>query len=174
MELHLHMPRWERREPDWQAAAVAGFAAGAVLMVLEFAWAAISSPDGPWRVAQLVAALTLGAEQTLHVPARVFDLGVVAAALLTHYGLGIAFGVLLGHVIAGFRLDGRLAATLAVGAGFGLLLYAANFHALSAFFPWFRELRGWSTLAAHLVFGTTAALLYWRLARRGAKRPRGA
>lgn len=166
MELHLQLPRWERREPDWQAAAVAGLAAGAVLMVLEIAWAAFTSPDGPWRVTQLVAALTLGAEHTLHGSARVFDAGIVAAALVTHYGLGVAFGVLLGHVVAGYHLDGRIAGTLLLGALFGLLLYAVNFHALTSFFPWFRELRGWSTLVAHLVFGTAAAGLYARLAKR--------
>lgn len=173
MELRLHLPRWERREPDWWAAAAAGFAAGAVLMVLEFAWAAVTSADGPWRVAQLVAALTLGAENTLHVPARAFDAGIVTAALLTHYGLGVAFGLLLGRFIVGFHLDGRLGATLALGAVFGLLLYAVDFHALTTFFPWFRELRGWSSVVAHLVFGITAALLYWRLARPGTP-PRGA
>lgn len=166
MEHRLHLPRWDRREPDWQAAAVAGFAAGAVLMVLEFAWAAFASADGPWRVAQLVAALTLGPEHTLHLPAHAFDAGIVAAALLTHYALGIAFGLLLGRFLVGFHLEGRPAAALALGALFGLLLYAVNFHALTGFFHWFRELRGWTTLIAHLVFGATAALLYWRLARR--------
>ena len=28
MELHMHLHRWEQREPDWWAAAVSGFAAG--------------------------------------------------------------------------------------------------------------------------------------------------
>lgn len=166
MEHPLHLPRWERREADWLAAAVAGFAAGAVLMVLEFAWAAFTSADGPWRVAQLVAALTLGPEHTLYDSPAMFDAGIVAAALLTHYGLGMFFGLLLGRVIVGFRLDDRLAATLVVGALFGLLLYLLNFHALTAFFHWFRELRGAGTLVAHLLFGATAGLLYWRLARR--------
>lgn len=173
MEHRLHLPRWEQREADWRAAAVAGFAAGALLMVLEFAWAAATSTDGPWRIAQLVAALTLGPEHTLYGSARVFDAGVVAAALLTHYSLGILFGLLLARVIVGFRCEDRLPATLAIGAVFGLLLYLLNFHALTAFFHWFRELRGASTLAAQLLFGITAAWLYWRLARRASAPPRG-
>jgi hypothetical protein len=34
-------------------------------------------------------------------------------------------------------------------------------------------LRGWATLVAHLVFGVSAALLYWKLARRGVARSGG-
>ena len=59
-----------------------------------------------------------------------------------------------------------------IGAVFGLLLYLINFHLLTQVFPWFRELRGWITLTAHLVFGISAALLYWKLARRGVESPR--
>jgi hypothetical protein len=32
-------------------------------------------------------------------------------------------------------------------------------------FPWFAELQGVGTAAAHIVFGVTAAVLYRRLAR---------
>ena len=42
-------------------------------------------------------------------------------------------------------------------AGFGFVLYLFNFHLLSAFVPWFAELRGWGTLFAHMAFGTVAA-----------------
>ena len=44
------------RDVDWFVASVAGFAAGAVMMVLELAWAASMSDVGPWRVTQLTAA----------------------------------------------------------------------------------------------------------------------
>lgn len=170
MELHLHLPRWERREADWTAAAVSGFAAGAVLMVLELIWAAITGTDSPWRVSQLVAALTMGSG-VMQTPPQVFNLGVVAMALATHYALGVAFGLVLGFVIAGYHVEGSLGSMEVMGATFGLLLYLVNFHGVTAIFPWFKELRGWSTLVAHLVFGVTAALLYWKLARRGADPP---
>ena len=55
--------------------------------------------------------------------------------------------------------------SLAIGGGFGLLLYFLNFHVLTPVVPWFAEMRGWSTLIGHLVFGMAAALLYLMLAR---------
>lgn len=175
MELHLRLWGAGHRQPDWVAAAVAGFAAGAVLMVLELAWTASTGGggDSPWRVSQLVAALTLG-PQVLNPPAQVFDFALVAVALITHYVLGVLFGLLLGAILARRRHEPELGATLAIGGAFGVLLYFVNFHVLTPIVPWFAELRGWSTFIGHLVFGMTAALLYVMLARqgRGALRPR--
>jgi hypothetical protein len=45
------------------------------------------------------------------------------------------------------------------------VLYIVNFEGLTRIFPWLVELRGGETLAAHVVFGVVAALLYWRLKR---------
>ena len=36
---------WHWRAPDWTAAAVAGFGAGAVLMVLDLVWSTFFNPD---------------------------------------------------------------------------------------------------------------------------------
>lgn len=52
-------------------------------------------------------------------------------------------------------------------AAFGALLYLVNFHAMTAWMPWFIEMRGWATFVAHLMFGLAAAVLYWRLRRPG-------
>ena len=38
MDMLLGLHAWKRRETDWIAAAVAGFAAGAVLKVLDLVW----------------------------------------------------------------------------------------------------------------------------------------
>jgi hypothetical protein len=38
------------------------------------------------------------------------------------------------------------------------------------FFPWFAEVRGWTTLLINLIFGISTAALYWKLARRGEAR----
>lgn len=169
MDLHLPLHHWEGRQPNVGAAAVAGFAAGAVLMVIELAWAAFAGGDATWRTAQLVAALMLGPTDTLYGSPDVFDPGIVGVALLTHYLLGTGFGLLLGAVVAGYRIDERPGAVLVVGALLGLLLYAINFYAFTNAFPWFAELRGWRTLGAHLVFGASAGLMYVKLAalRRG-------
>lgn len=167
MELQLHLNRWEHREPDWAAAAVAGFAAGAALMVLELLWVAMMGSTGPWRISQLVAALVLGPD-TLRAPADSFNLAVVAVALVTHYVLGVVFGVVLGFLITGFHYDTSPGVMAIVGAGFGAVLYLLNFHGIAQFFPWLAELRGWTTVVAHLIFGITASLLYRSLMRRRA------
>lgn len=46
-------------------------------------------------------------------------------------------------------------------------LYAVNLYGFTALFPWFAQLRDWITIAAHLVFGVTAASVYrWLETRR--------
>lgn len=165
MELQLHLHRWEWHEPDWSAAAVSGFAAGAVLMVLELLWAAIVSGPGPWRISQLIAAVVLGPE-TLRSLTDTFSVLVVAVALATHYMLGTVFGMALGVVSTGLRYDTQPGVLAIVGAAFGGLLYLFSFYGVTHVFWWLAELRGWTTLIAHLIFGVTASLLYWKLARR--------
>lgn len=167
MELQMQLHQWERRAPDWRAAAAAGFAAGAVLMVLELIWAASMHMDGPWRIPHMVAALVLGPGILERTPSE-FSLLVVSIALVTHYVLGVVFGVLLGFLIAGFHYETSLGMIQTIGAVFGFVLYLFNFHGMSWFLPWFAELRGWGTLMAHLVFGVLAAVLYWKLARSSA------
>jgi hypothetical protein len=166
MELHLHRLHWEHRLPDWPAAAVAGFVAGAVLMLMELAWTAFVSGADPWQMTRQIAAIVMGWET---LQSTGFDALVVAVALLTHYALGVGFGLVLGWILAGFRLDANLGAMLAVGVAFGLVLYLVDFHLMVRVFPWFESLRGWPTLAAHLVFGAVAALMYWQLGRRGTR-----
>jgi hypothetical protein len=165
MELQLHLHHWERREPDWSAAAVSGFAAGAVLMVLELLWVTIMSGAGPWRISELVAALVLGSD-SLRSSAGSFSVLIVAVALATHYTLGVVFGMVLGFISAGFHYDTGPGALAIVGVAFGALLYLFSFHGATHVFWWLAELRGWTTLVAHLIFGVTASLLYWKLARR--------
>lgn len=165
MELQLHLHHWRRRQPDWAVAAVAGFAASALLMVLELLWGVMNGSAGPWRVPELIAALVLGPDALRHAP-DAFNLNVVIVALGTHYVLGIMFGCILGYIIAGFQFDSSAELMIVVGAAFGALLYAFNFHGIAEFFTWLPELRGMSTFIAHLIFGITAAMLYWALERR--------
>jgi hypothetical protein len=162
MELRLREHRWEARLPDFAAAAVAGFGAGGVLMLLEVCFVAATNSTAPWQTTRMVAALMMGTDV---LDAVGYSPGVVAAALLVHYLLGTAFGVVLAAIIAPFRLDSSTAMALSAGALFGVLLYAFDFLVLAATFPWFAPLRGWPTLAAHVVFGMTAAFIYLKLER---------
>lgn len=164
MELRLQLPRGTARDVDWFAAGVAGFAAGAVLMVLELAWAASMSAEGPWHISKLVAALTMG-EAALGAPAGRFDVVIVAVALITHYALGILSGLVVGWFLSAIHRVEQLGIAELVGGLFGFFVYLANFHLLTVLAPWFVELRGWATLIGHIVFGITAAVLYSRLAR---------
>jgi hypothetical protein len=164
MDLHLNLADWRRHAPDWTAAAVAGFAAGAVLMVTELAWVAMFGAEGPWRSSHLVAAIALGAQTAF---TSEFDLWVVSVALVTHYVLGVVFALVLAAAVAVLHREDSVASIEALGVGFGALLYLVNFHGMTAWMPWFIEMRGWATFLAHLLFGLVAALLYWRLRRPG-------
>jgi hypothetical protein len=162
MDLRLHSYYSSQRHPDWAAAATAGFAAGAAVMVLELFWSAVVSNHGPWVASHLVAAIVLG-PALLHSSA--FSVTVVAVALLAHYALGIAYGLLLAAIMAHFRLDLSLGKASLAGAVFGALLYLLNFHGMTHFFPWFIDWRGTEALFTHLVFGVAAALLYRKFNR---------
>lgn len=165
MDLQLPFSNRLRHAPDWTAAVVSGFAAGAVLMVLELVWVAMFDAEGPWRSSHLVAAIVLGPQTAF---TSEFNLVVVSVALATHYALGIAFGLGLALVVALLQREDSVLSVEVVGLAFGALVYFTNFHVLTFVMPWFIEMRGWATLMAHLVCGLVAAVLYWKLRRRGA------
>lgn len=162
MELHMHSHHWERRLPDWPAAAIAGFAAGAVLMVLELFWSTMVTEISPWTTSRMVAAIVIGPDT---LQAGDFSLAVVAVALATHYVFGIILGLILAAIIAPFHFDSSFGMVLLTGAVFGLLVYLFNFYGMARFFSWFDDMRGWATLVAHLIFGMSAAIIYWKLER---------
>lgn len=162
MELHMHSHRLQARAPDWPAAAVAGFLAGAILMVLELLWSATVHADSPWSITHRIAAIVLGPDA---LRSSDFSVAVIAAALGTHYVLGILFGLVLAAVIAPFRFDSSAGMVLLTGALFSGLIYLFDFYVMVQAFPWFAVLRGWPTFVGHLLFGMSAAVIYWKLER---------
>ena len=160
MELHMHSHRWEQRMPDWTVAAVSGFAAGAVLMVLELLWSTIIQGTSPWVTSHMIAAIVLGLDA---LQSTDFSLEVVSVALVTHYVLGIGLGLVLAAIIVPFRFDSSIGMVLLTGAVFGVLVYLFNFYGMVRFFSWFTEMRGWTTMLAHVIFGMVAAAMYWKL-----------
>jgi len=160
MELHMHSHRWEQRMPDWTVAAVSGFAAGAVLMVLELLWSTIIQGASPWVMSHMIAAIVLGQDA---LQSTDFSLEVVGVALATHYVLGIGLGLILAAIIVPFRFDSSIGMVLLTGAVFGVLIYLFNFYGMVRFFTWFAELRGWTTMLGHVIFGMVAAAMYWKL-----------
>lgn len=137
------------------------------MMVLELFWAASMGDVSPWRVTQLTAALTMGGQAALSDPGSQFNLTIVAVALVTHYVLGIFSGLAVAWILAVIHRFGRLDVAEVVGGVFGALIYFINFHLLTAWAPWFAELRGWGTFILHLIFGLVAAVAYTWLSRRG-------
>ncbi|QRX82899.1 hypothetical protein [Glaciimonas sp. PAMC28666] len=162
MELHMHTHHLESRAPDWMAAVVAGFVSGAVVMVLELLWSALIGRSSPWAISHMVSAIVMGPDV---LQSSDFSVAVVATALVTHYVLGIVFGLVLCGIIAPFHFDSSRAMILATGAVFGLLLYAFNFYGMSRIFIWFTDMRGWPALITHVIFGMVSAGAYWTLER---------
>jgi hypothetical protein len=169
MDASLGMRSRHLRATDWAAAAVAGFAAGAVLMVLDLIWSAIFNLDGPWRTSHMIAPIFVGPASP-PVSGWHFSVGVIAIALAVHYALGIVFGLVMAAILTQLELDGTPTRAGVSGAIMGLVLYLINFELVAVrFFPWLNDLRGADTMAAHAVFGTVAGLLYWKLKRTVAK-----
>ncbi|HSV36943.1 MAG TPA: hypothetical protein VLI46_15380 [Ramlibacter sp.] len=164
MDTLLDLRGWKWRATDWTAAAVSGFAAGAVLMVLDLAWSTLFNPEGPWRTSHMIAPIFTG-QGSIPTSGFHFSLGVVTIALATHYVLGIIFGLVIAALLVQFKLDSSPGMAMVAGASMGLALYLINFELLVAFFPWLVAMRGVATIAAHVVFGIVAALLYCRLKR---------
>lgn len=164
MELHmLQSHRWVARQADWTAAAIAGFGAGGILMLLEIAWVSMTGHN-PWLTTRMVAAMIMGWEV---LQSSGYDIVVVVAALVVHYILGITFALMLAALIAPFHLDSSMGLVMLTGAAFGALLYVLNFYGMSGAFTWFAEMRGWPTFIGHLVFGASCAMFYRLLERPG-------
>lgn len=163
VELHLGKHHWEAHMPDWPAALVAGFLAGALLMILEMLWAMTGSGD-PWAVAHKVAGITLGADVAT---ASGFSVSIVTIALLTHYVLGMLFGCVLAMMLSAFRLDDSPGMAFALGGAFGIVLYVVNFYLLSRAYPWFIDMRTLETFMGHVIFGMVAGFVYWKMRRQG-------
>lgn len=163
MDLHMHSHQLTHRLPDWRAAAMAGVAAGVVFLLLDML-AMVLMGDSPWAPTHMIAAIVMG-DGAMAAPAT-FDIGIVVVALIVHFALAIAMGLILGLIIAPFHFDSSWGMASVVGAVFGLAVYVVNFYGMTQFFPWFAEARGWTTLFAHLVFGIVAADTYLKLERK--------
>ncbi len=146
--------------PDAKSAVLAGIAAGVVSTVAQVAlWLVFTDafPDILFRDARLAAAIVLGRD-VLPPPAS-FDMVVMLVSTVVHFALSIAYAVVL---TAGLGSLGMGAAIVA-GAAFGVALFVINMYGFTAVFPWFAAARDGITVAAHVVFGVTAAVVYHAL-----------
>ncbi|WP_026035336.1 hypothetical protein [Cupriavidus sp. BIS7] len=164
MELHMHSHHFARRMPDWRAAAIAGFAAGVVFLVVELV-ALWLMGENPWEPTRMVAAIVMGRDV---LSQSVPGVGVILTALVVHFVLAIVFGLIMAVIIAPFSFDSSFGMASLAGAVFGAVVYLIDFYGMTRFFPWFAEARGSLSFLAHIVFGLVAADAYRQIERKDA------
>lgn len=148
------------RTLNWKAAIWAGLIAGAVFMMLEMALVAIVNGQSPWGPPRMIAAIGMG-ESVLPPPAS-FDLGIMMVAMMIHFMMSIALGVILGWVISHWRMN--LLTALVAGTVFGLVIYLVGFYLMTPVFPWFAMARGGVSIFAHAMFGLVLGWAYHAIA----------
>lgn len=142
---------------SWIRAAVAGIIAGVVATAAQvILWWAFTDdlPNILYRDARLTAAILMG--PGVLPPPSTFDLKIMTTATVIHFGLSVAYSLIL--VLAIHRLSMTLA--LFCGFLFGLALYVINMYGITDIFPWFSTVRDWITIVAHAVFGVCVVAAY--------------
>lgn len=140
----------------------AGFVAGVVFLALEMILLPLVMGASPWVPTRMIAAITMGT--SVLSPPDTFSSGAVAAAVVIHFVLSLAYALIFAFIGKGrsMRADALL------GAAFGVLLYLVNFHVFTLQFPWFAEARNWVTILAHVAFGAVLGATYAFWAKRAA------
>ncbi|SEF53774.1 sodium:proline symporter [Nitrosomonas ureae] len=146
----------------WWPAFYAGIAAGifstvAQILLWWLFWDEL--PSILYRDARFAAAIILG-EGVLPPPATL-DWYVMFIAALLHFGLSIAYAIILSWLIHCIDITNSLIA----GGLYGLGLFLMNMYGFVMIFPWFVDTRDWITVAAHIAFGVSAAGVYKVLSR---------
>lgn len=139
-----------------KSAIWSGLIAATVMLIMEMILMALFTDMPLWAAPRMMAAIVLG-KGVLEPPT--FNLGIVMAGMMAHFMLSIIYTIILGFVIQ----QKGLGTSVALGMGFGLLLYFINFYGFTALFPWFAMARNWISIVAHLIFGMTAAFAYKKL-----------
>jgi hypothetical protein len=125
----------------------AGFIAGAVLLIV---------PHGsPWASLTFFSPVIMG--RSVPGPA---EMSLLLAWAL-HLAVSIVYGLIISRVVATLRWR----RAFVTGGLAGLVLYAVNFGAVSALWPWLRGAE-FSVVVTHIVFGLITAGAYRGLLKR--------
>ena len=137
----------------------AGLIAGLVFVVLEMVLVATVGGGSAWGPPRMMAAIALGKE-VLPGPDTppTFDAGVFLVGMIVHFVLSVVLAAILAAIL--MAMGASTGTAVAVGAGFGLVVYIVNFYGMTAIFPWFESARNWITIFAHVVFGAVAGGVY--------------
>lgn len=141
----------------WLAIFYAGIAGGVFSTIAQILlwwtfWDAL--PSILYRDARFAAAIILG--QGILPPPETLDWQVMLIATWIHFGLSIIYAIVLSFLIHSPNIRN----SLIVGGLYGLGLFIINMYGFVIIFPWFVETRDWITIAAHLIFGVSAAGVY--------------
>jgi hypothetical protein len=150
--VHYHRPAISA--VNWSAAVWASIIAGLVFAVLEVLMVALLQGKSPWAPLHMIGAIALG-PGAMATPDS-FDIGIIAIAVVVHMVLAVIYGLVLAIIVA--QTDTGLA--VAIGAAFGLALYAINFYGFTRWFPWFADARDWISIFNHIVQSALMAYLY--------------
>lgn len=151
---------------DWSAAVWAGIVAGIVFMMMEMILAPMfgGSPS-VWGPPRMIAAIGMG-KGVLPPPAD-FALMPVMVAMIIHFMLSIAFGIVTAFIVRNMSTG----AAVAVGIVLALLLYFFVFYLMNPVWPWFAKAQGWVSILSHIVFGAVVGWWYKARAKRWDERP---
>lgn len=141
----------------WLPAFYAGIAAGIFSTIAQiFLWWLFGDalPSILYRDARFAAAIILG-EGVLPPPVTL-DWHVMFIATLIHFGLSIAYAIILSWLIHCIDIKNSLIA----GGLYGLVLFLINMYGFVMIFPWFVDTRDWITVTAHVVYGVSVAGVY--------------
>ncbi|MEX1058561.1 MAG: hypothetical protein WED11_12575 [Natronospirillum sp.] len=143
---------------DWKAGALAGALAGVFFLMLEMTLVWAAQGQSFWAPPYRLAATLMGSDVLPSAGAlAVFDLKVLAIALLVHFPVAILFGLCGAWLMHRFDWMGGLL----MGAGLGLSMYLINVHLMATWvFPWFEMARNWVGVVSHLAFGVVMGLCY--------------
>jgi hypothetical protein len=143
----------------------AGIVAGIVFVMMEMALIATVGNGMVWGPPRMMAAIVMG--EGVLPPPPTFDFGIVMAGMMVHFVLSVILALILGWVIAKWRLG--MAMAIVVGLVFGLIIYLVDFYLMTGLFPWFANARNMITLVSHLVFGGVLGAVYRALAPNAVK-----
>jgi hypothetical protein len=143
---------------DWSAAGWAGMFGGAAYLYVQMCLGPAVLGYSPWAPMRRIAAVVFGPSV---LEPESFDPVLFLVAVSFNFILSMLYARLLAFTWA--RVPERKA--VAMGAGFGALIYAVNFYGAAGVLPWFALERGWMTFAANVAFGLSAAFVYKTLER---------
>lgn len=146
----------EHRFPILGSAIKAGLIAGLIFMAVEMALVWLAMGMSPFAPPHMIAAIAMGPD-VLPGPNNPpgGNLGVFTVAMLIHFALSVVLAFVFKWIAGALKLQGPM--LLLAGVVFGLLVYAAHFYGMTAFFPWFAMARNWVSVLAHALFGLVLA-----------------